>query len=49
MYSPELMRFLLNYNSQDEKSSKKTYNFKDGNRIFAVKKLATVPVIVRNK
>jgi len=49
MYSPELIKFLLNYNSEEEKSSKKVYNFKDGNSIFTPKKLAAVAITVRNK
>ncbi len=49
MYSPELMRFLLNYNNQEPKSSKSVYKFKDGNKLFGFKKLATVPIQIRNK
>lgn len=49
MYSPELMKFLLDYTKEEEKSSKKYYNFKDGNGILSPKKYATVPVTIRNK
>ena len=48
MYSPELMKFILNYSKEEKKSSKKYYNFKDGNKFFG-KKYATVEVTVRNK
>jgi len=48
MYSPELMKFLLDYNKEEKKSSKRYYKFKDGNRFFN-KKFATVEITVRNK
>ncbi len=49
MYSPELIKFLLNYNVEEEKSSRKVYNFKDGNSVFAYKKLAPVTISVKSK
>ena len=49
MYSHELMKFLLDYDKREEKPSKQFYNFKDGNRSFNTRKLATVPVSVRNQ
>ena len=48
MFSPELMKFLLGY-QQEEKSSKRSINFNDGNRLFDYKKLATVPIRIRTK
>lgn len=49
MYSPELIKFLLNYQKEEERSSKKFYNFKDGNNILESKKLATVAITVKNR
>ena len=49
MYSHELMKFLLDYDKREEKSSKKIYNFKDGNRTFGFKKLANIPVTIKNQ
>lgn len=49
MYSPELMKFLLNYNKEEVKSSKKVYNLKNGNCAFASKRLATVKVTVESR
>lgn len=49
MYSPELMKFLLNYKNEEQKSSKKIYNLKNGNKIFGANKYATIPITVRNK
>ncbi len=46
MYSPELMKFLLNYSKEEPKTSKKYYNFKDGNKVFGNKKLAAVAITV---
>ncbi len=48
MFSYELMKFLLDYDKCEEKNSKKIYNFKDGNRTFAFKKLATVTVNIKD-
>lgn len=49
MYSPELMKFLLNYNKEEEKSSKKVYNLKNGSCAFTPKKLAPVRITVKNR
>jgi len=49
MYSHELMKFLLDYDKREEKSSKKYYNFSDGNKTFGYKKLATIPIVIKNQ
>ena len=46
MYSPELMKFLLTYNQEEQKSSKKVYSFKDGN---GTKKLAPVTITIKTR
>ena len=48
MYSHELMKFLLDYDKREEKSSKKYYNFKDGNRAFDFRKLAPVSIVIKD-
>ncbi len=49
MYSPELMKFLLDYTKEEPKTSKKYYDFKDGNSLFSAKKYAPVTITIKNK
>ena len=49
MYSYELMKFLLDYDKREDNPSKKTFEFKDGNDFRGSRKLATIPIMIKNQ